>query len=70
MGSVTDRSAIEAVVTKWERWAAGEMFLHEHLHPRAKSALIVSLAEALSPPKCEVVTEATLARKGRSKRNA
>lgn len=42
-----DRAAIEAIVTKWEKWAAREMWISEYLHPRARTALVTELAEAL-----------------------
>lgn len=42
-----DRAAIEAIVTKWEKWAAREMWIAEYLHPRAKTALVTELCEAL-----------------------
>ena len=48
MGSVDTRKALSDVIDRWERWAAGEMFLAEHLHPRARARLLDDL-EAIAP---------------------
>lgn len=42
------RKLLSDAIDRWERWAAGEMFLVEHLHPRARARLLDDL-EAIAP---------------------
>lgn len=54
MGSVDTRKLLSDAIDRWDRWAGGEMFLAERLHPRAKARLLADLLEAVGVcPRCE-----------------
>lgn len=41
------RKLLSDAIDRWERWAAGEMFIAEHLHPRARARLMSEIMIAI-----------------------